>query len=127
MQGNEIKQSNTQVTFSYETYLRETCSVFRLKGRLIEQNQAESLLSDVRNQLSTSGKSFVIDMAGIEYLNSTGIGDMIKLIRMINKEKGNLVFVKVPQKVCDLLDIIRLNCMLTICNNEEEAIQSLLN
>ncbi|GEM_PF-1081727 len=127
MQGNEIKQSNHSAVFSYDSYLRGNCSIYRLQGRLVEQKQADSLLLDIRSELNASGKSFIIDMAGIEYLNSTGIGDMIRLIRLVNKEKGKLVFVKVPQKISDLLEIIRLNCLLTICNNEEEAIQSLLN
>lgn len=127
MQGNEIKQSNHSAVFSYDSCLRGNCSIYRLQGRLVEQKQADSLLLDIRSELNASGKSFIIDMAGIEYLNSTGIGDMIRLIRLVNKEKGKLVFVKVPQKISDLLEIIRLNCLLTICNNEEEAIQSLLN
>lgn len=126
MQGNEIRQNNHSQA-SYDSYLRGDCFVARLHGRFIEHGQAAALIAEIGDELGKSRKHFVIDLAGVEYLNSAGIGDIISLIRIINKAKAQLVFVKVPQKVKELLEIIRLNCMLDVCSNEEEAIQSLLN
>jgi len=106
---------------------KESCTLLRFEGRWTEYGASRALLETVKQHLAGEQRCFVADFSGIQYLNSTGIGEIIKLVRTVNSSRGNIIFVKVPAKVKELLSIIRLNSMLSICDSEEEAMQYIPN
>lgn len=106
---------------------KESCTLLRFEGRWTEHGASRSLLETIKQFLGDGQRCFIADFSGIQYLNSTGIGEIIKLVRTVNSSRGNIIFVKVPAKVKELLSIIRLNSMLSICDTEEEAMQYIPN
>jgi anti-sigma B factor antagonist len=112
---------------TFEIQKKESYTLLLFKGHWTENGASSLLLEMVKQSNPAENLRFVADFSGILFINSTGIGEIIKLVRLVNSLKGNVIFVRVPSKVKELLDIIRLNSMLSICETEEEALKYFSN
>lgn len=113
--------------FQYDSYLRNRLKVIHLKGKFIEHETAGNLLAELQSDVSNKTTAFVIDLKDLQYVNSVGISSIVKLIHMVNLHNGRLVFSNVPERIKELLELIKLNSVLSICDSEEDGIQALLN
>src|SRR5690349_2643888 len=78
------------------------------------QEQMQKLLADGR-------RFFVLNVASLEYMDSTGIGQLLSLWTSIRTRNGNLVLVKPNSRVRRLLTITRLQVIFDIFEDEERA------
>ncbi len=77
-------------------------------------------------QLQQDGYThFVLDMAGIKYVNSTGLGSLVSTADNLEKVGGGLALIKVHPKVEVVFDMLGLNSFFKIFESEEKAIQFL--
>jgi len=103
----------------------KTCTVLELKGRMIENDSYDDLVVYVENQLAQGNRKFIIDLGGLRLINSSGINLLVGLIKKINDHSAQVVFTRVPEKVSELLNIIRLNAVLSVQNSIDDGIQFL--
>lgn len=101
------------------------CTVLELKGKLIENDSYEDLVTFLENELSAGKRKFIIDLGDLRLINSSGINLLVGLIKKINDFSGQVVFTRVPDKVSELLNIIRLNAVLSVQNSIDDGIQFL--
>lgn len=66
--------------------------------------------------------NFVLDMQGIKYVNSTGLGSLVATADNLEKVGGGLALIKVHPKVKVVFDMLGLNSFFRIFTNEEEAV-----
>ena len=64
---------------------------------------------------------FVLDMEGIRYVNSTGLGSLVRLADQLESEGGGFALVKIHPKVKVVFDMLGLNAFFKIFNSKEEA------
>jgi anti-anti-sigma factor len=64
----------------------------------------------------------VVDLAGIDYLSSSGVAILVGLKRRVDIQNGKLVFCRVQPLVCDLLRVMRLNQYFTFADEESDAL-----
>jgi anti-anti-sigma factor len=74
-------------------------------------------------QLQEDGyTNFVLDMQGIKYVNSTGLGSLVATADNLEKVGGGLALIRVHPKVKVVFDMLGLNSFFRIFTNEEEAV-----
>ena len=99
-------------------------TVMDLVGR-ITLGEGSTLLRDlIREQLDLGHKKIVMNMAGINYLDSTGLGELVSAYRLVKTHGGELKLMNLNKKVSDLLQITRLYAVFDIHNNEAQAVAS---
>ncbi|MCC6466634.1 MAG: anti-sigma factor antagonist [Planctomycetes bacterium] len=77
-------------------------------------------------QLQEDGyTNFVLDMQGIKYVNSTGLGSLVATADALEKVGGGLALIRVHPKVKVVFDMLGLNSFFRIFTNEEEAVNFL--
>lgn len=77
-------------------------------------------------QLQEDGyTNFVLDMQGIKYVNSTGLGSLVATADNLEKVGGGLALIKVHPKVKVVFDMLGLNSFFRIFTNESEAVDFL--
>lgn len=77
-------------------------------------------------QLQEDGyTNFVLDMQGIKYVNSTGLGSLVATADNLEKVGGGLALIRVHPKVKVVFDMLGLNSFFRIFTNEDEAINLL--
>lgn len=99
-------------------------SVIDMDGR-ITLGEGSALLRDlVQEKLSTGHKKIVMNLAGINYIDSTGLGELVSAYRLIKSEGGELKLLNLNKKVTDLLQITKLYTVFDIHSQEDRAIAS---
>ena len=78
-------------------------------------------------QLQEDGyTNFVLDMQGIKYVNSTGLGSLVATADNLEKVGGGLALIRVHPKVKVVFDMLGLNSFFRIFTNEDEAVNFLV-
>jgi len=70
-------------------------------------------------------RRFLLDMAGIRYVNSTGLGSLVKLADGLENEGGMIALMKIHPKVKVVFDMLGLNAFFKIFKTDEEALDFL--
>ena len=99
-------------------------TVIDMDGR-VTLGEGSALLRDlVREKLGKGRRKIVLNLAGISYIDSTGLGELVSGYRMIKSEGGELKLLNLNNKVAELLEITRLYTVFDIHNQEAEAVAS---
>ncbi|MEM1056898.1 MAG: STAS domain-containing protein [Bacteroidota bacterium] len=74
-----------------------------------------SVLHERLRQLRTDGqKQFVVDLNGVERMNSSGLGMLIGALTIVRNAGGNLVLANVHERVHQLLTVTQLLSVFSI-------------
>lgn len=92
------------------------------KGKILGGPDA-TLLKDQLQTLIDSGKiRVVIDLAEVDYMNSTGLGILISTLTTLRKANGELKLANVTEKIQSLLTITKLVTVFDDYESVDEAV-----
>jgi anti-sigma B factor antagonist len=72
--------------------------------------------------LGEGNRNFVLNLSGVEYIDSSGLGQLITIWTSIKNRGGHMAVLNPTKRVQRLFDITRLDTVFKICEKEEEAI-----
>jgi anti-sigma B factor antagonist len=99
-------------------------TVIDMEGR-ITLGEGSALLRDlIKEKLSKGRKKIVMNLAGINYIDSTGLGELVSGYRLVKSEGGELKLLNLTKKVTDLLQITKLYTVFDIHSQESQAVGS---
>jgi anti-sigma B factor antagonist len=101
-----------------------TTAVFRLTGRMtlgMRLREVESKISDVAGQ---GIHKLILDLSGVEFLDSAGLGALMILYGNMKIRGGQLRLVAPGSKVRDVLRMTNTDAILPIDTNLEAALAS---
>jgi len=106
-----------------EFEFRGDICVLRLHGRFAT-GQDSLYLHTKSEELKTSGYVRVlVDLAGVDYVDSTGIGFLIGIYTSVTKgPSGQFVLVNVNRRVREVLELTRLAQVIQIFPTEADAL-----
>lgn len=82
-------------------------------------------LRDAIRGLSESGKKkILLNLAGVSYVDSSGIGELIANYTTVSRQGGQLKLLNLTDKIQNLLVITKLLTVFDTYDNEAEALQS---
>jgi anti-sigma B factor antagonist len=99
-------------------------TVLDMSGKITIGEGSVALRSAVRRLLEEGKKKILLNLAGVGYIDSSGIGELVSSYTAINKEEGQLKLLNLTQKLQDLLAITKLLTVFDTYENEEEALSS---
>lgn len=99
--------------------------IIEMQGDLIEASQADKLMQEIDEVILNNNIRFVIDMAGIKYLNSSGLTILIRILTKARKAGGEAVIACVGKRIKELLVITKLNTVFTVADTVEQGIAKL--
>src|SRR5689334_19215146 len=67
-------------------------------------------LRDLIHVLSETGKKrFLLNLAGVDYVDSSGMGELVRCFTTVRQRGGEMKLLQVNKRVADLLQMTRLN------------------
>jgi len=63
----------------------------------------------------------LLDLRGVPYMDSSGVGTLVEVWRRVGAYKGRLVLFGLNSRVRSVFEITKLDTFFTICDTEEEA------
>ena len=98
--------------------------VLDLKGR-ITLGEGDQLLKDKVNSLVNQGrKRIVLNLAGVPYIDSAGLGEIVGSYTTMSRQGGSLKLLNLTKKITDLLAITKLLTVFDTFESEDEAVRS---
>jgi anti-sigma B factor antagonist len=73
--------------------------------------------------LNEDNRNFVLNLTGVEYIDSSGLGQLITIWTSIRNRGGQMSVLSPTKRVQRLFDITRLDTVFRICDKEQEAIE----
>jgi anti-anti-sigma factor len=96
-------------------------AVIVLSGRLTFGRDAEQFDGVVRKQLDEGDRRFVLDVSGLEYIDSAGIGALVSSLSNIKKAGGDLRLAGANQRIVRLFAMTGVDKLLTVYPTVAEA------
>ncbi len=113
-----------QPLISYERVEHEAprVLVFRLSGKLHGSPRCFEFLEDVRDEVRDGRRSVVIDFAGLDMMNSTGVGIVAACYTSLKKAEGILAVSGVNDRIRTLFEIVCLWDLVRHHDTEDDAV-----
>ena len=98
--------------------------VLDVKGR-ITLGEGDELLKDKVNSLLNQGhKKIVLNLAEVPYIDSAGLGEIVRTYTTVSRQGGNLKLLNLTKRITDLLAITKLLTVFETFESENDAVQS---
>ena len=99
-------------------------TVLDMSGKITIGEGSVSLRTAIRRLLEEGKKRILLNLAGVSYIDSSGIGELVSSYTAINKEGGQLKLLNLTQKIKDLLTITKLLTVFDVYDSEADALNS---
>lgn len=99
-------------------------TILDMNGKVTIGEGSVALRSAIRTLLEEGKRKILLNLAGVGYIDSSGIGELVASFTAINKEDGQLKLLNLTQKLQDLLAITKLLTVFDVYESEEEALGS---
>jgi len=118
-------QNRTPVKMQTATRHIGDVAVLDISGRITLGEGNVALREIVRELADQGNKKVVLNLAEVQYIDSSGIGELVKTHTTIRNQGGQLKLINLNQRVNDLLQMTRLSAVFDIERDEASAIRSL--
>ncbi|HEX7997430.1 MAG TPA: STAS domain-containing protein [Pyrinomonadaceae bacterium] len=99
-------------------------TILDMDGKVTIGEGSVALRSAIRDLLAKGRKKILLNLAGVGYIDSSGIGELVASFTAINKEGGQLKLLNLTQKLQDLLAITKLLTVFDVYETEAEALDT---
>ena len=99
-------------------------TILDLSGKVTIGEGSVALRTTIRRLLGVGKTKILLNLAGVGYVDSSGIGEFVSSFTAVNKEGGTLKLLNLTQKIQDLLAITKLLTVFDVFENEGEALAS---
>jgi anti-sigma B factor antagonist len=102
---------------------REGVIILDLKGRLVAGEEASALRESVK-ELATGPVNIILNLAGIDYIDSTGLGGMVICFTTARKAGGMVKLLNLSRRNVELLVLTKLETVFEVFADEQDAVNS---
>src|SRR5216684_6882224 len=99
-------------------------TVLDMNGRITIGEGSVALRSAIRRLLEEGKKNILLNLAGVGYIDSSGIGELVSSYTAIKNQDGQLKLLSLTEKLRDLLTITKLLTVFDAYDTEAEALSS---
>ena len=92
-------------------------------GRIVFGEES-ALLRDTVKKLIGENSQIILNLAGISYIDSGGLGTLVALYTTAHNAGGSVKLANLTQRVGDLLQVTKLLTVFEVYDSEEKAIES---
>src|SRR5204863_9659744 len=109
-----MKISNRQV---------DGVSIVDCSGRITLGEGSVILRDQVKDLLSKGQKKILLNLGEVNYIDSSGIGELVSAYTTVRNQGGELKLLKLTKKVHDLLQITKLYTVFDVKDDETAAVK----
>ena len=100
-------------------------AIITVTGDITLNKGGDVLLKDkVQSLIQQGSKNIVIDLGGVSYVDSAGLGELVHAYATTKNKGGSLKLLNVTKKLRDLLVVTKLLTVFDTYDSENEAVQS---
>ena len=93
-------------------------------GKITLGEGTMAVRNTVRDMLKNNGKKIILNLADVNYIDSSGIGELVSTYTTVTNSGGQLKLLSLTKKIQELLAITKLLTVFQVFDNEQSAIAS---
>ena len=98
--------------------------ILDVKGRIVLGDEIHDLRDSVRRILDEGKKKIILNLAEVDYMDSSGVGELVSAFTTVRNAGGELKLLNLSPKVQDILHVTKLYTVFDIRNDEFTAVKS---
>ncbi len=98
--------------------------ILDLKGKILLGDGIDELRKTINGIIQNNETKLLLNFAEVPYLDSTGLGEVVRSYTSLRKEGGMVKIVNLTNKVQDLLSVTKLITVFETFEDEEKAVES---
>ncbi|MCP5051983.1 MAG: STAS domain-containing protein [bacterium] len=102
----------------------EDVLIIDLKGKILIGDGIDELTEAINATITEKETKVLLNFADVPYLDSTGLGAVVRSYTSIKKEGGTVKIINLTNKVKDLLSVTKLLTVFDTFEDEAKAIAS---
>jgi len=98
-------------------------TIVDISGRIALGEESAALRDLIMNLLSEGHPRILLNLAGVNYIDSSGLGALVSAFTSVRKQGGELKLVNLTDKVDNLMQITKLYTVFDIEDDEATAVK----
>src|ERR1700727_2944548 len=98
-------------------------TILDIHGRLVLGPEIGALRDEVRALIAQGKKKIILNLADVDYLDSSGVGELVGSFTTVRNAGGELKLLNLTQKVHDVLHVTKLYTVFDIKDDEFTAVK----
>jgi anti-sigma B factor antagonist len=99
-------------------------TILDIKGRIILGDELGRLRDAIQRLVSEGKKKIILNLAGVDYIDSSGVGELVSCFTSVRNAGGELKLLNLTQKVRDVLHVTKLYTVFDVRDDEFKAVKS---
>lgn len=99
-------------------------TIVDINGRITLGDETGKLREAVRKLISDGKKKIVLNLAHVDYIDSSGVGELVSSFTAVRNAGGELKLLNLTKKVHDVLYVTKLYTVFDIKEDEFNAVKS---
>jgi anti-sigma B factor antagonist len=112
------------MNLSSQTRQAGEVTVVDLRGKITLGEESAKVRDLISSLLSEGHVKILLNLAGVEYIDSSGLGMLVSSVASVRKAGGEMKLVNLSDKVDDLMEVTRLYTVFDIEDDEQKALAS---
>ena len=112
------------MSMKFKTRQVDGVTILDLTGRITLGEGSVTLRDAVRDVLSKGSNKILLNLANVDYIDSSGIGELVSAYTTVKNSGGELKLLQLTKKVHDLLQITKLSTVFDVSDDEASAVAS---
>ena len=84
---------------------------------------AQDVFSQIVSLLEEGETEFLLHLSSVDFIDSTGLGTVVRLSKRVREAKGKLNLAEPQLKIREMFELTRLDKILPIYETQEEALR----
>jgi len=98
--------------------------ILDLQGRLVAGEAAGALRERGNQAAATESRNMVLNMQGVDYIDSSGLGTLVAAHSTLGKAGGGMALMNLSKRSAELLILTKLATVFRIFDDEKAAVDS---
>jgi len=99
-------------------------TIVDINGRITLGDETGQLRDTVRQLITQGKKKIVLNLAHVDYIDSSGVGELVSSFTTVRNAGGELKLLALTKKVQDVLYVTKLYTVFDIKDDEFTAVKS---
>ena len=99
-------------------------TIVDLSGKITLGEGGLTLRDEVHKLLATGSKKIILNLADVNYIDSSGLGELVSAYTAVKNAGGELKLLNLTSKVRDMLVITKLVTVFDVKDDEATAVSS---
>jgi anti-sigma B factor antagonist len=112
------------VSMEFKTRQLNDVTIVDLRGRITLGEGSATVRGTVHDLLSNGVKRILLNLGDVNYIDSSGIGELVSAFTAVKKQGGELKLLNLSKRVHDLLQITKLYTVFDVGDDEAVAVKS---